>query len=150
MIIVFEGPDGGGKDFVRAAFERETEYANTVVTRFFFSQMVYARYFNRPLWASVPAWKSYMETVSKFVRDFHPLVVYCTADPKVLAKRIRRRGETVLKQPNPDEIDVLFEEMFIVTGVNVLRLDTTRNPPMNSLIRKIERAVKATERTCPT
>lgn len=139
MIIIFEGPDGGGKDFIREAFEDATKYEHTVVTRFFFSQIVYARYFNRPEW-NVASKRNQLEfNLKKFLLEFKPLVVYCHADSLVLAERILRRGENPDKQPDSFGVMSLYHQIFQDYKVEkrLLEIDTSLEPAMEDTVKRI-------------
>lgn len=148
MILIFEGPDGGGKDFIRRAFEEATSYKNTVVTRFFFSQLVYAKYFKRPEWTDDKRRRALIRTASKFIKEFKPLVVYCYAEVKVLEARIKARGEDVSAQPSPVAVSMAYEEAFDSIGVGdkILYLDTSDDPPMESLINQINKKISYQEK----
>lgn len=148
MIIIFEGPDAGGKDFIRAAFEEETKYEHTVVSRFFFSQRVYAQYFKRPQWEVNKLRLAMDQDITKFLLHFKPLIVYCHADRAVLDERIRRRGENVEAQPNSGAVAKLYDLSFQNFNVvkNLLSIDTSLEPPMAEIVSRIIGKVKSLEK----
>lgn len=140
MIVIFEGPDGGGKDTIRREFERNNDYEHICVVRMFFSDIVYADYFQRPMFTDVKKYNAFAESVKKFMREHDVLIVYATAQKKVIYKRIKDRGERLEKQPKLDKIEGLYDlyfRQFIPEG-RLCKVDTTNTTPEEvlSLIEK--------------
>src|SRR3990167_4476799 len=104
MLLIYEGPDGAGKDTLRKAFDRETNYVHTCVVRMFLSNIVYARYYHRKL----PI--GYLTMVRKFMHDYVPLIVLVIAEPKVLNARVMMRGENLASTPLPNKIIQFYSE----------------------------------------
>lgn len=136
MIVIFEGSDRTGKDVLRQTFEKRNSYANTCITRLFFSQFVYAYYYKRPLWTNHALRLDYIDTIRKFVYQFEPLVVFTTASQEVINERITRCGEDVNAHGSIEVINALYRKMFKLAKLPdrlLLVIDTTNNPSLNTL-----------------
>ncbi len=75
---------------------------------------------------------------------FPTLVVYCHAKDEVLEHRIAERGEIYEAQPKSRVIKSYYNEILV--GFNddqVLEIDTTGNPPLKDLSKKIQEKIKA-------
>ena len=136
MILIFEGSDRTGKDALRQVFEKRNSYANTCVTRLFFSQLVYAYYYKRPLWTNPSLRASYAGVMQLFIKQFQPLVVFTTASQEVINERITRCGEDVNAHGSIEVINALYRKMFKLAKLPdrlLLVIDTTNNPSLNTL-----------------
>ena len=135
MIVIFEGPDGGGKDTVRRAFEKNNGFEHVCTTRLFFSDIVYADYYDRPLFSDVGAFKKFIDGIKLFMEKFNVLIVYVTANKDVIYNRIKDRGERIDNQPNLTSVEALFKlylKQWAPKG-RVCTIDTSVNPLYESV-----------------
>ncbi len=144
MIVIFEGPDGAGKDTLRRAFEKANDYVHICAVRFFISDIVYADYFKRPMFSNLSIYEKFAKKAQAFFNDNDVLVVYVTADKKVIYKRITDRGEKIESQPNFKQVEGLFDlymRNFVTREGRVCRVNTTTDS-IEKCIKQIEQKIK--------
>ena len=144
MIVIFEGADASGKDVVREAFERLTKYQHTCVTRFTFSQAVFARYFKRTQWTNRRKREQIIHEAQELVATFSPLVVYCHAVPRVLRYRYGARGEDYAAQPDSVVLHQYYVELFehLRLGDHLYDVDTSACPDLEDLASGIAKRIR--------
>lgn len=144
MLVIFEGVDGVGKGTLLRAFREVTKYAHTEWDRGLLSRLVYAQYFERPLYTNHVLRKEAIKEFQSFVKSMKPLFVYMTADENVLDRRIRSRGEDPSESPNSSAVKRAFEQWIDALGIDgrVLRIDTTIDPDIDSLVKMVTDKIK--------
>lgn len=140
MLVIFEGPDAAGKTSLLRKFNTVTGYSHITVDRLHLSHMVYARYYCRKEFTDLALRTAAASAVKKFVVEEKPLIVFVRADPHVLMKRIRDRGEDPDQEPDPVQVEEIYEEEIRELGIHerLLRLDTSFAPDLEGLARRIE------------
>jgi thymidylate kinase len=137
MIVIFEGPDGAGKDTLRKAFEKANNYKHTCVTRFFLSQLVYAWYYQRPLYTDPKKWRTYCRLVKKFVDTFDAVFVLVIASPNILIERISARGENPAEGPDAIEAIRMFRTLINIIGIEDRTIIINTSAASIDLCRKV-------------
>ena len=93
-IIIFEGIDCAGKTTLKKEFEIATNFEHVCVDRFFLTSIIYNKVFKR----HVSQEQELERQLWKFLFMFHPLVVILQPQFEIVLKRIKERGDWVLKK----------------------------------------------------
>lgn len=144
MIIIFEGPDGAGKDFARKALELAGGYQHLCLTRAWLSQLVYAHYYHRLLVLSPVKHLEFYKSWERFAGEHKPLTVLVSAEVQVLQARLQARGEDPSHGPELREQAKLFSSLadVLVPAGLLLRIDTTRDPSKEALKHAITQRIE--------
>ena len=147
MIVIFEGPDGAGKDFARRAFEQANNYRHLCITRAWLSQFTYACLYKRNDILDFEKYYVLCQEWYRFLRDFSPLTVLVLASPGVLAARLIKRGEDPTIKPVPASQVEIFKKIAknIIPSRMLLNLNTTNNPTRDAISLVIEKKIKKLE-----
>lgn len=148
MIILLEGPDGSGKDTLRAEFDRLTNYAHVCIVRAFLSNMVYAKYYGRPEWTNKRKLQVLCREFDSFLQLW-PVLVLLTAEPEVLDARVLAKGERLEDGPNSVVASAMYRSLSlsarIQLGERVIELDSGRRSA-RTLARILQRKVEVLKR----
>ena len=124
MIVVFEGADASGKDTLRKAFERATDYVFPCITRLHPSILVFASYFRRANWVVDERRDKLLREAKEFYEKNDVVYVWLTVTPDTSATRMLRRGEDPDKEPDPIVIHNLYTHVWGLMGIVQLILES--------------------------
>lgn len=146
-MTIFEGPDGSGKGTLLRAFRSYTDFTHLEWDRGYLSRLVYAEYYERPLYTNPKLRREAVAEFKKFVEVNRPLIVYLKADPAVLERRIVARGED-LSGPDSKVVTKLFDHWLLELnfGDRVLEVDTTLEPDLENLSERIVKKIKQVQK----
>lgn len=139
-IIIFEGVDASGKDYMHKAFSKYTDFHYFGMTRGFVSAIVYTKLYSRRFNLG-----GHHRLAKRFMPIFQPLIVYCYATDEVLMNRLMARKETVPSIVQFRKTDELFKQVLkeYVPAKNLVRIDTSSNPDYTKEPKYFKRIFKA-------
>lgn len=147
-VVVIEGADATGKDFVKSALDRKTGFEHTCVVRFGISSLVYARYFRRPMWEDPKQRRDYVAMLRRFLKSVRPLYVHLTADQGTIDRRLVAKGEDPAGEKPSEVVERLYEEAYELVGFprwQLLILNTAGDPQVSELVSIIESRIRTIE-----
>lgn len=121
MLIIFEGADKTGKTTLLRKLLKESNYKHIVYDRGPISQLAFDILFNRNS-------DENLTTVINELNRLKNLVVLCKCDSDIIKQRLIDAGEKLPKElENIERVQYVFEHISLMSGFNVLKLDTGEN-----------------------